>query len=225
MAKGWKNLLILFNDTVRAFMMDFMAQRLNVQLARLKALNENAFMFVDEPGLQFLFSAMAGYGDQRAKGDLDQFFAQVERPRGIHLCGNPDWDFLLNLDLDVVSLDVYTNAEIFSSYAASIRKFLDRNGVIVWGIVPTGFEAFQKEEMSSMIQRLEKVWQILWSKGVEREQMIAGNMLPGQSGQRTHGGARLCVREPDGESASGQISAVKSVAGLVPDDRDQCQGR
>jgi hypothetical protein len=62
----------------------------------------------------------------------------VDRPRGVHLCGNPDWDFLLNLDLDVVSLDVYTNAEIFASYAASIRKFIDRGGVIVWGIVPTG---------------------------------------------------------------------------------------
>ena len=66
---------ILFEDTVRPFMLEFMARRLNVQLARLKKCNANAFMFVDEPGLQFLFSAMAGYGDLKAKGDLDQFFA------------------------------------------------------------------------------------------------------------------------------------------------------
>ncbi|MGA9236268.1 MAG: hypothetical protein WBV91_15700, partial [Desulfobacterales bacterium] len=46
---------ILFDDTVRPFMLDFMAKRLNVQLARLKQRNANAFMFVDEPGLQFLF--------------------------------------------------------------------------------------------------------------------------------------------------------------------------
>ena len=123
-------------------MLEFMAKRLNVQLARLKQRNANAFMFVDEPGLQFLFSAMSGYSDLKAKGDLDQFFAQVDRPRGIHLCGNPDWDFLLNLDLDVLSLDIYTNAEIFAAYATAIGKFLDRGGVIVWGIVPTGFEAF-----------------------------------------------------------------------------------
>ena len=81
---------ILFDDTVRPFMLDFMAKRLNIQLARLRKRNANAFMFVDEPGLQFLFSAMAAYGDLKAKGDLDQFFAQVDRPRGIHLCGNPD---------------------------------------------------------------------------------------------------------------------------------------
>jgi hypothetical protein len=50
---------ILFDDTVRPFMMEFMARRVNVQLARLKKRNPNAFMFVDEPGLQFLFSAMS----------------------------------------------------------------------------------------------------------------------------------------------------------------------
>lgn len=47
-------------------------------------------MFVDEPGMQFLFSALEGYGDIKAKADLDQFFAMLDRPRGIHLCGNPD---------------------------------------------------------------------------------------------------------------------------------------
>jgi hypothetical protein len=45
---------ILFNDTVRPFMLEFMARRVNVQLDRLKQLNRNAFMFVDEPKtLQF----------------------------------------------------------------------------------------------------------------------------------------------------------------------------
>ncbi|MEE4600912.1 MAG: hypothetical protein V2J65_06500 [Desulfobacteraceae bacterium] len=181
---------ILFDDTVRPFMLEFMAKRINVQLARLKHLNANAFMFVDEPGLQFLFSAMAGYGDLKAKGDLDQFFAQVDRPRGIHLCGNPDWDFLLNLDLDVLSLDVYTNAEIFASYAKAIRKFLDRGGVIVWGIVPTGFETFQKEDMHSMIERLENVWRVLWGKGIDKEQMIARSLISP---------ATCCLVNPDKE--------------------------
>ncbi len=181
---------ILFDDTVRPFMLDFMSRRLNVQLARLKEKNTNAFMFVDEPGLQFLFSAMAGYGDAKAKGDLDLFFAQVDRPRGIHLCGNPDWDFLLRMDLDVLSLDVYTNAEIFSSYTAAIGKFLDGGGVIVWGIVPTGFEAFSREAVPSLIRRLEDVWKILWSRGIDRERLIAQSMLSP---------ATCCLVNPDRE--------------------------
>ncbi|MCJ8501708.1 hypothetical protein [Desulfatitalea alkaliphila] len=200
---------ILFDDTVRPFMLDFMAQRLNVQLARLRQLNSNAFMFVDEPGLQFLFSAMAGYGDIKAKGDLDQFFSQVDRPRGIHLCGNPDWDFLLNLDLEVLSLDVYTNAEIFASYAPAIGRFLDRGGIIVWGIVPTGFEAFAQEEIPTLIQRLETVWQTVWAKGVDRDRTIAQGMLSP---------ATCCLVNPDKErTVERAFAAVNQMAAALRD--------
>ena len=156
---------ILFDDTVRPFMLEFLAKRINIQLERLKTLNENAFIFIDEPGLQFLFSAMSGYGDVKAKEDLDLFFSMINRPRGIHLCGNPDWDFLLGLDMDILSLDIYTNAEIFASYAPSIQRFLDNDGIIVWGIVPTGFENFEKEDTESLISFLEKPG-MFWLKRV-----------------------------------------------------------
>jgi hypothetical protein len=134
---------ILFNDTVRPFLLEFMAKRVNAQLQRLKQLNANAFMFVDEPGLQFLFSALSGYSDLAAKGDMENFFAMIDRPRGVHLCGNPDWDFLLGLDMDILSLDVFSNGEVFAQYAPSIGKFLDRGGRLVWGMVPSNFEPFE----------------------------------------------------------------------------------
>ena len=114
---------IIFDDTVRPFLLEFMARRVNVQLQKLKKLNPNAFMFIDEPGLQFVFSGMSGYNDMAAKRDLETFFSLVERPAGIHLCGNPDWDFLLKLDMNVLSLDTYSNGEIFTSYPASIKLF------------------------------------------------------------------------------------------------------
>lgn len=181
---------ILFDDTVRSFMLEFMTKRINVQLNRLKALNPNAFMFVDEPGLQFLFSAMAGYGDHKAKEDLNLFFSMIERPRGIHLCGNPDWDFLLGLNLDVLSLDIYTNAEIFSLYAPSIKRFLENDGVIVWGIVPTGFETFEKEGIDSLSSQLENVWRILSEKGIDMDRMLEKSMLSP---------ATCCLVNPDKE--------------------------
>jgi hypothetical protein len=181
---------ILFNDTVRPFLMEFMAKRVNVQLQRLKQLNPNAFMFVDEPGLQFLFSAMAGYGDLAARGDMENFFAMIERPRGVHLCGNPDWDFLLGLDMDVLSLDVYSNGEVFAQYAGSIRKFLDRGGRLVWGIVPSNFEPFEQENLDSLEKRLEEIWTTLANKGIDRQFLLSRSMLSP---------ATCCLVNPDGE--------------------------
>jgi len=181
---------ILFDDTVRPFMIEFMAKRVNVQLKRLKVLNENAFMFIDEPGLQFLFSAMAGYGDQKAKIDLESFFSMIDKPRGIHLCGNPDWDFLLGLEMDILSLDVYSNGEVFSSYSNSIKRFLERGGVIVWGIVPTSFEPFAEENTSSLERHLEEIWQILDRKGIDQDFLLSRSLLSP---------ATCCLVNPDKE--------------------------
>jgi len=180
---------ILFDDTIRPFMFEFFAKRINVQLSRLKRRNDNAFMFVDEPGLQFIFSALSGYDEQKAKGDLDAFFSMVDSPRGIHLCGNPDWEFLLGLDMDILSLDIYTNAEIFSSCTGAIKKFLDRGGVLVWGIVPTGYEIFAKESTDFLSMKLEGIWKHLGTKGVDLEQLISQSLLSP---------ATCCLINPDG---------------------------
>ena len=198
---------ILFDDTVRPFMFEFMARRINVQLDRLQQVNADAFMFVDEPGLQFLFSALAGYGDQKAKTDMEAFFEMVERPRGVHLCGNPDWDFLLGLDMDILSLDVYTNAEVFSSYAASIKRFLDRGGTIVWGIVPTSTEPFSLETVSTLIERLESVWLVLDSRGIERDFLISRSLLSP---------ATCCLVNPDGEkTVENAFATVNRMSSLL----------
>jgi hypothetical protein len=181
---------ILFEDTIRPFMLEFMAKRINVQLQRLQKMNPNAFMFVDEPGLQFLFSALSGYDNIKAKDDLEHFFSMVQRPRGIHLCGNPDWDFLLKLDLDILSLDIYQNGEVFSSYFRSIKQFLDRGGVIVWGIVPTNFEPFEAEDIGSLEARLSALWDFLDDKGIDKAFLISRSLLSP---------ATCCLVNPDGE--------------------------
>ena len=182
---------ILFDDTIRPFMFEFMAKRINVQLAGLKQQNPNAFMFIDEPGMQFIFSALSGYNDRKAKDDLDSFLGMIDHPRGIHLCGNPDWDFLLNLDMDILSMDVYSNAEIFVSCAGSVKRFLDRGGVIVWGIVPTGIEAFAKENLGFLAMRLEDIWKRLGEKGIDIDYLLSKSMLSP---------ATCCLVNPDREA-------------------------
>ena len=198
---------ILFDDTIRPFMFEFLAKRINVQLEKLQKRNPNAFMFVDEPGLQFIFSAMSGYDDNKAKQDLDNFFAMVEKPRGIHLCGNPDWDFLLNLDLDILSLDIYTNADIFASCTGSIKKFLDRGGVLVWGIVPTGYEAYEKESMGFLAMKLEGIWKHLSRKGVDLERLVAQSLLSP---------ATCCLVNPDkGKTVGNAFAMVNELSTML----------
>jgi hypothetical protein len=193
-------------------MLEFMAKRVNTQLSALKKLNPNAFMFIDEPGLQFLFSGMAGYSDQAARTDMEYFFSLIDKPRGVHLCGNPDWDFLLGLDLDILSLDVYTNGEIFSSYASGIKRFLDRGAILTWGIVPANFEPFEKEDIDSLETQLENIWSRLLDKGIDRDILIAqGQISP----------ATCCLINPDREKTV--ESAFKIVKKLSERMREKYQ--
>jgi len=98
------------------------------------------------------------------------------------------------LDMDkqtlVFSMDVYLNAEIFSSYADSIKRYLDRGGVIAWGIVPTNFEPFEAETIDTLTDQLEKVWRILEKKGIDKEYLLSRSLISP---------ATCCLVNPDGE--------------------------
>ena len=201
---------ILFDDTIRPYMFEFMARRINVQLDRLTQLNPNAFMFVDEPGLQFVFSALSGYDSMKAKTDLEQFFTLIKRPRGIHLCGNPDWDFMLSLDLDILSLDVFSNGEVFGAYAGAVKRFLEKGGVIAWGIVPTNIEPFEAESIKTLKNRLEQMWDSLYRRGVDKEMLIAQGLLSP---------ATCCLVNPDGDkTVEKAFTVVQKLSAMLRDE-------
>ncbi len=121
---------------------------------------------------------------------MDGFFSMIDRPRGVHLCGNPDWDFLLNLDLDILSMDIYTNRDVFAAYSQSIRRFLENGGILAWGIVPTNIEPFEKESLESLRAQLESVWTRLYAKGIERDQLLSQSLISP---------ATCCLVNPDFE--------------------------
>jgi hypothetical protein len=168
---------IIFNEEVRSILFDFMAKKANVQLKELKERHSKAFLFIDEPGLQYIFSSVSGYTNDMAKKDFEIFFNQIEHPRGIHLCGNPDWDFLLNLDIDILSFNAYNCGEIFVKYKTSIKRFLERGGIIGWGIVPANFDEFHKESQDGIIHHIETLWQQLVKEGFDLEEMLRKSIL------------------------------------------------
>ncbi len=168
---------ILYNDEVRSLLLDFMARKVNVMYDELSAKNPNAFMFVDEPGLEFIFSAMSGYSDVQARADLDHFFSLVHGRRGIHLCGNPDWDFLLRTPMDVLSFNAFGTGERFVNYIPSLRRFMDGGGVIGWGIVPANYEEYRSTDLGNLMDHLERLWDTLEAGGLPREEILPRSLL------------------------------------------------
>jgi hypothetical protein len=167
---------IVYNEDIRAMAFEFIQKKLNVQYGELKTKNPNAFVWIDDPGLEFIFNAMCGYDNTKAKKELTDFFDGVEGPRGLHLCGRPDWDFLLSLNIEILSLNAYAFGDTFVTYER-VKDFLEAGNIIAWGIVPTYYEEFSQEDVQTIAKRLEGMWEVLERRGVDRGTIVKNSLL------------------------------------------------
>jgi hypothetical protein len=198
---------IIYNDDVRAILLEFMAGKINRQLVEMQAVHPAAFVWLDDPGLEFVFSSLSGYTDLMAREDLAAFLANLHGLKGLHLCGNPDWDLLLTAGLELLSFDAYGRGELFVRYAAEIGRFLDRGGVLSWGIVPTGMANLGQESLSTLVGRLESLWDHLADHGLDREQIVHQGMLAP---------ATCCLVNPDRtETVERAFSVLRAVSETV----------
>jgi len=168
---------IIYNEDVKAILLEFMAGKINRQLAELQVVHPNAFVWLDDPGLEFIFSSLSGYTEWMAREDLAEFLANLRGLKGLHLCGNPDWSLLLAAGLDLLSFDAYARGEMFIRYADGIAGFLARGGILSWGIVPTGMDILAQETVQTLVSRLEAQWDHLVEQGLDREQIVRQAML------------------------------------------------
>lgn len=167
---------MIFNDDARMILFEFTREKINNQYRVLRQHNPNPVVFFDEPGLEFVFNSMSGYTSDMAKRDLAELLQQIDGTKGIHLCGNPDWDFLLEAGIDVLSFDAYRRGEVIVRYD-SLRRFILDGKVLEWGIVPTQIELLEAETEDSLIERLEKLWDYLAAKGAPKELIVQNARL------------------------------------------------
>lgn len=190
---------IIYYDEVRALLFDFIARKLNAQYEQLRAKNENAFVWLDEPGLEILFGSFTGYSSDRARTDYRSFLDSVSGPRGVHLCGNPDWSFLLNMDLDILSVDTFGWGHIFTRYHDEVISFLKKGGIISWGIVPTLTEEVESNGVESLLDRLDNLWDYLAGQGIDKRVIMEQAWLAP---------ARCCLVNTDGAASVEKAFAV-----------------
>ena len=87
-------------------------------------------------------------------------------------------------------MDIYTNAEVFQCYGKAIRRFIERGGVLAWGLIPTGCEPFTQESQDHLIAHLEGLWPALINAGIDRDQLLSQSLISP---------ATCCLINPDRE--------------------------
>ncbi|HWJ02132.1 MAG TPA: hypothetical protein VNU93_00550 [Verrucomicrobiae bacterium] len=198
---------IIYNADVKSIIYEFLAKKINLQYRQLSQKHSNAFMWVDEPGLEILFGSFTGYASEVAMEDYREFLAQLDTPIGIHLCGNPDWSFLLNQDISILSMDAFSCGRIFSRYHAEINKFLSQGRYIAWGIVPTLTEELESIQVAGMVKQIEEMWDYLAGKGVEQDRLMKQALLAP---------SRCCLVNADGvASVEKSFKLLQQVSNVI----------
>lgn len=152
---------IIYNDEVRTILFDFIQRKVNVQYHELREKNPNAFVWLDEPGLGYIFSGLSGYSDRQAREDYRGFLQGLEGPKGLHLCANVNLPYLLELGVEILSFDAYQIEVMPRVYASAVAKFLKGGGVISWGIVPADSAILDEETPETLTKLLTGYWEVV----------------------------------------------------------------
>ncbi len=157
---------ILYDDTLA----DALAKHLRLKAAwqemKLKTISHNTIIFVDEPYMTSFGSAFVSISREQVIKLLEEVFSGISGLKGIHCCGNTDWSVVLSTSLDILNFDAYNYGYTVALYPDEVKAFLDRGGILSWGIVPNGDKDIPRETAKSLVDRLEEGIGELDRKGV-----------------------------------------------------------
>jgi hypothetical protein len=171
------NMPIIYNDQARPLLFDFIARKVNAQYHELTEKNPNAFVWLDEPGLGWVFSGLSGYSDMRAKEEYRDFLNALDGPPALHLCASVNLPYLLSLGVALLSFDAFQMEVMPKGYTQAVADYIAGGGIISWGIVPTDAATLAAETPETLTGRLMKYWDIVADNSPVSAKQIARQAL------------------------------------------------
>ncbi len=162
---------IYYNDMFRDAVVKGISMKSRWLLNKFKQLGYSQICFIDEPILS-AFGSSTYVSVQRS--DIIDYLKEVIEAiheegalAGIHCCGNTEWTILIDAGVDIISFDAYEFGETIGYYPKQTKEFLEKEGAIAWGIVPTS-EKINQETSESLIMQLENRIDSLANKGIDK---------------------------------------------------------
>lgn len=195
--------------------------------ARLAALHKEVIICLHEPLLTALDSAFAPLGRSEARDLLDQVLVMIEGCRGVIISdfgllrrdstATLIWELLMDTSVELIVLDRYYDANILGLSVEALPAFLERPGMIGWGLIPGDPAALAQETVETLLIRFRRTLAELSATGVSQDTIlrqsfvgISGSLaeVPVEVAERA---VRLCV----------DVSArLRQTYDLVPTSKD-----
>lgn len=177
--KDQNKIAVINNDTFFDTIVKTLTMKACWQLEQFKRFNIPHIIFVDEPYLASIGSAFANIDKNQVINSLNEIFDAIHEQNGlagIHCCGNTDWAMLIDTTVDIVNFDAYGYMDEALLYWREIKSFLERGGILAWGLVPTTTEDIKTASIELLIKKLDSGINKLADKGIDRN-LINQNAL------------------------------------------------
>lgn len=149
-----------YEPTIREMVVKGLSLKGAWQVQMLAASQAPVILFIDEPALAGLgSSAFLSVSLDELGQELNEIITAAQAAGGlvgVHVCANTDWEFLLSTSIDIVSFDAYGFFDKLVACKEALYAFLERGGIIAWGIVPTSEKEYiEQESAESLLARWE----------------------------------------------------------------------
>ncbi len=175
---------IIYDDNLRDMLVKHLSQKARWQVLELYTETGDTppILFIDEPGLvSFGSSAFTGISREmvvECVGDVIRSIQNAGGLAGIHICANGDWGPALESGTDILSFDAYSFFDNFILFKEPLMKFLERGGILAWGIIPTGDPLIvAKETSDNLYSKWLEQLAILESFGLTKNQIMEQTLI------------------------------------------------
>jgi hypothetical protein len=195
---------LIYNDEIKTILFDFLQRKISAQYRELKENNPAAFVWLDDPGLGWVFSGLSGYSDIQARQDYRNFFSGLEGLKALHLCANVNLPYLLEMGTELLSYDAYQLGLMPKGYAKAVAEFIGRGGIISWGIVPTDSTTLDAQTPESLAKLIVDFWEVISANSGLSVHRLAGQALIAP--------ARCCLKNIGQVGANDDLKTSKNRA-------------
>jgi hypothetical protein len=124
------------------------------------------------------FTSAGGTGTREEMiSAINGSFTGVTCVKWIHCCANIDWSILTDSTTDVINFDAYSHSERVALYHKEIKAFLERGGMLGWGIIPSNEELISNENAASLLEKLQNGIELFLKKGIDEELLASGSWI------------------------------------------------
>ncbi len=165
---------IFFDEERRELALELLKGKVIWQVEKLKQYADEILIFIDEPVLSALgTSAYIAVDMSEAQRMLKEIVACIKESgalAAIHCCSKADWPLVFSTGVDVFNFDSYYFWDTLSIYPDEVTSFIDNNGVIAWGIVPTT-DTIRGLTLPDLREQLERGLSSLVKAGISEEKL------------------------------------------------------